>query len=139
MRSLRWTEHDPDDDRHGPAPQADGRLVPPSRQPPTAIGLATPQPPSEPYRPTRYGKGLTHVRRAAHAALGVVLIVVGGVMIALVPPSLGTLLGATSFGFGSFVGLRALRATDIYAANDNDRRRRRRMADRKGTPPAAST
>jgi hypothetical protein len=63
-----------------------------------------------------------------------VLIVVGGVVIALVPLSLGTLMGATSFGIGSFVGLRALRAADIYAANDDERRKRRRKAGRKGKP-----
>jgi hypothetical protein len=136
MRALRWKEHDPDDDNGGPAPQADGRLEPPSRQPPTAIGVATPQPPSEPYRPTRYGTGLTHVRRAATAALGVMLITVGGVVITVAPLSLGSLLGATSVGIGSIVGVRALRATKIYARNNDERRKVRRKARGKGKPPA---
>jgi hypothetical protein len=67
MKPRRNPKTDPDEDRP-PEPLASGRLDPPRRRPPTAVGTATPKPPPDRYRPTRYGAGVTGLQRAARAA-----------------------------------------------------------------------
>jgi hypothetical protein len=109
MRPNRQPDFQPDDDR-APEPLPAGRLDPPRRDPPTAIGLATPRQPSHPLRPTRYGRGLTRMQRIARNALGALLIGSGGVLAWASWIGVATVAGAGVAGVGVFVIYRASRA-----------------------------
>lgn len=93
MQPRRQPSFDPDDEWR-PQPLADGRLDPPRRDPPTAVGTATPPPPSRPYRPTRYGRGLTRLERIARICFGGVLAVGGGLAVAITPVGAPMVAGA---------------------------------------------
>lgn len=58
------------EDPSGPVPEERGALVPPTRVPPTAVGLLTPQPP-EHRRPRNREPALAFLRRAVNASLDV--------------------------------------------------------------------
>jgi|SRR6185437_2247223 len=109
MRPNRQPDFDSEDDR-SPEPLPAGRLDPPRRDPPTAVGLATPKQPSRPHRPTRYGRGLTRMQRIARRALGVLLIGSGSAVAWASWIGLATAAGAGVAGVGLFVIYRASRA-----------------------------
>ncbi len=123
MRPLRWSEFDPDDEPH-PKPLEAGRLDPPRRQPPTAIGTATPRPPTPPHRPRTQREGLSRLQRGARTALAGLLTTAGtGLALATDFWSVGA-VGLSVAGLGLLVAYRALRAPSIHAPQ----RRRRRKA-----------
>ena len=125
MSLARQPRFDPDDD-DAPDPLPDGRLTPPPRKPPTAIATATPPPPQRNYRPTRYGPGITMLRRAARAAFGSCLLTAGFAGVYLAPLGLITIASALAASGGALVMCRAIVAPSIYRTAA--RRRRGRSA-----------
>jgi hypothetical protein len=99
-------QFEPDDWQ--PEPLPDGRLGPPRRRPPTAIGTATPDLPSPAYRRARHRFGPTRLQRIARTALGTTLCSAGGVTGFLAPIGLGTIVSAFSIAAGIFIAHRAL-------------------------------
>ena len=123
MSRRRKPKFEPNEERP-PQPLPEGRLVPPRRDPPTAVGTAKPKPPSEPYKPTRYGTGVTRVQRTARGFLGSVLVAGGGAAIALGSASAIVIVGAAVVGLsGAIITYRALGAPSVFRATDATRRR----------------
>ena len=112
MNIARQPQFEPDDWQ--PEPLPDGRLGPPRRKPPTALGTATPDPPSPAYRRTRYRTGLTRRQRIARAALGTTLCSAGGIAAFLAPIGLGTIVSAFGVGLGILIAHRALTKPGVY-------------------------
>jgi hypothetical protein len=123
MSLARQPRFDPDDD--GPDPLPDGRLTPPPRKPPTAIATATPPPPHSNYHPTRYGTGITTLRRVARAAFGSCLVTAGFAGVYFAPLGLMTLASALAASGGALVMARAIVAPSIYRSSARRRRGRR--------------
>jgi hypothetical protein len=121
MSRRRKPKFDPDAERP-PQTQPEGRLDPPRRDPPTAVGTAKPKPPSEPYRPTRYGSGVTRIQRTARGFLGSVLVAGGGAAIALGSAAAIVVVGAVLSLGGVVVTYRALRAPSVFGRADAARR-----------------
>jgi hypothetical protein len=113
MRPERRPDWEPDDD-DGPDPLPSGHLDPPRRTPPTAVGTATPRPPSRPYRPTQYGRGLTRLQRIARAALGTMLLGSGSALVWTSWIWIATVAGVGVIGAGALVMYSAARARSIY-------------------------
>jgi hypothetical protein len=122
MSRRRKPRFEPNEGRP-PKPRPEGRLDPPRRDPPTAVATAKPKPPSEPYRPTRYGTGVTRIQRTARGFLGSVLVAGGGAAIVLGSASAIVVAGAVVVGVsGAVVTYRALRAPSLFRATDAARR-----------------
>ena len=121
MSLARQPRFDPDDD-DGPEPLPDGRLTPPPRKPPTAIATATPPPPQRNYRPTRYGSGITMLRRFARTAFGSFLLTAGFAGVYWAPLGLITIASAFEAGGGALVMCRAIFAPSIYRTAARGRR-----------------
>jgi hypothetical protein len=114
-----------------PKTLAEARLDPPRRDPPTAVGTAKPKPPSDPYRPTRYGSGLTRMQRTSRGFLGSLLVVGGGAAMALGSSAILVVGAVMSLG-GAVVTYRVLRAPSLFhsaKAHRRVERRRRRQQD----------
>jgi hypothetical protein len=130
MQPRRQSSFEPDEER-GPPPLPDGRLDPPRRNPPTAVGTATPKPPPHPYRPTRYGRGVTRLERTARGFLGSLLVAAGGVTVTLAPVVTAAVAGAVITVTGALVAYRAFRAPSLFhtpsAARRAARRRRHQL------------
>lgn len=127
--SRRRPKFQPDDERP-PQPLAEGRLDPPRRDPPTAVGTAKPKPPSQPYRPTRYGRGLTRMERASRGFLGSLLVAGGGAAMALSSASVMLVVGAALSLSGAVVTYRVLRTPSVFHTADSRRAARRRRPKR---------
>ena len=132
MKRRRKPTFKPDEDRP-PKPQTEGRLDPPRRDPPTAVGTAKPKPPSEPHRPTRYGSGLTRIQRTSRGFLGS-LLVVGGVSAMALGSSAILVVGAVMSLGGAVVTYRVLRAPSVFHTAKTDRRAERRRRRQQDTP-----
>ena len=124
MSLARQPRFDADDDDDGPDPLPDGRLTPPPRKPPTAIAMATPPPPHRNYHPTRYGTGITMLRRVARTALGSCLVTAGFAGVYLAPLGVITIASALAASGGALVMARAIVAPSIYRAPARQRRAR---------------
>ena len=122
MTRSRQPYFEPDDWRPDPLPS--GSLNPPGRKPPTAIGTATPRPPSPEYQPTRYGLGLTRLQRIARASLGGLAAVGGAVGAIVIPVGLATVVCATTCAAGLLIAGRSLRVPSIFKTVRLPRRRR---------------
>jgi hypothetical protein len=109
VRPSRWTDHDAE--WEAPTPLVDGQLAPPRQGPPTAVATAAPEPPAEPYRPTRYGPGITHLGRAV---LGTVSLAGVSSGITLVVHDAAVVVGAGSLLLGLVVGLYAVWTPSVY-------------------------
>ena len=125
MSRRRKPRFDQNDERP-PKPLPEGRLEPPRRDPPTAVGTATPRQPSQPYRPTRYGRGVTRVERTARGFLGTLLVAGGGAAMALGPASVMLVVGALMSVGGAVVTYRVLRAPSVFRTERTTRRSERR-------------
>ena len=80
------------DDEYTPSPESWGRLDPPRRNPPTAVGLLTPPPP---HRRRSAGTYRSSLRvRLAQGFVGVLAVGVGSGVTAVASGVLGVLLGA---------------------------------------------
>jgi hypothetical protein len=75
------------------------------------VATAAPEPPAEPYRPTRYGRGITHIGRAV---LGTVSLAGVSSGIALVVHDVALVAGAGSLLLGLAIGVYAVRAPSVY-------------------------
>ena len=128
--SRRKPKFQPDDERP-PKPQTEGRLDPPRRDPPTAVGTAKPKPPSDPYRPTRYGSGVTRIQRTSRGFLGSLLVAAGGAAMVLGSAPILVVGAVMSLG-GAVVTYRVLRAPSVFHTAKTVRRaerHRRRQQD----------
>ena len=130
---------DPDDEpRREPA--EDGRLDPPRRKPPTAVGTATPRGPRRPYRPGRYNNlGLTSTRRIAMGLLSGLLAASGGVASVVAWPGGGILWGLAAVAAGIAVAYNVVTLRTPYDGLAEYLRRRRRAAGRqpgRSRPPS---
>jgi len=123
MTRSRQPYFEPDDWQPEPLPS--GSLNPPGRKPPTAVGTATPRPPSPEYRPTRYGRGLTRVERIARASLGGIAFVGGAVGSVVVPVGLATVLCATTCAAGLLIARRSMKIPSIFKTVRREAGRRR--------------
>jgi len=123
MTRGRQPYFEPDDWQPDPLPS--GSLNPPGRKPPTAVGTATPRPPSPEYRPTRYGHGLTRLQRIARASFGGLAFVGGAVGAIVVPVGLATVVCATTCAAGLFIAGRSVRVPNIFNTVRRSARRRR--------------
>lgn len=121
MSFARQPRFDADDD-DGPDPLPDGRLTPPPRKPPAAIATATPPPPHRNYRPTRYGVGITMLRRVARTAFGTCLLTAGIAGAYLAPLGVITIASAFAASSGALVMCRAIVAPSIYRSPARRRR-----------------
>ena len=133
MKRRRKPTFRPYEDRP-PKPLTQGRLDPPRRDPPTAIGTAKPKPPSEPYHPTRYGSGLTRIQRTSRGFLGSLLVVGGGAAMALGSAGAIIVVGAVMSLGGAVVTYRVLRAPSVFHTAKADRRAERRRRRQQDTP-----
>ena len=123
MQPLRWSEYDPDDDLP-PEPLEAGHLDPPQRRPPTAIGTATPRPPTPPRRPRSGREGLTLLQRRARTVLAGLFTAAGtGVALATDLWSI-TAAGIGVAALGLLVGYRTWRTRSVYAPQAHRRRTR---------------
>ena len=131
---------DPDDEPRR-EPLEHGRLDPPRRKPPTAVGTATPRGPRRPYRPGRYHNlGLTRTRRVAIGLLSGVLAVSGGVATAVAWPGPAALWGFGSVAAGMALAYQAITFRTPYdGLAEFLRRRRREKGRRTGEPQPPST
>lgn len=123
MQPLRWSEFDPDDDPT-PEPLEAGYLEPPRRRPPTAVGTATPRPPTPPRRPRADPEGLTLLQRRARTALAG-LFTAAGTSVALATDLWS--VAAAGIGvaaLGVLVGYRAWRAPSVHSPRPRRRRPR---------------
>src|SRR4029079_18835584 len=86
----------------------------PGRKPPTAVGTATPKPPSPGHHPTYYGAGLTRLQRIARASVGG-LAFVGGAVGAVVPPvGLVTIACVTTCAAGLLIARRSMKVPNLF-------------------------
>lgn len=109
------------DDADWKRPQTSGRLGPPRRHPPTAVGVLTPPPPPRPSRGAVYRSSLRV--RLAQGFVGVLAVAVGSGVSAV-----GTGLAATVVGAAI-----ALAGAPLLFASV---RARRRLSLRRGAPRA---
>lgn len=122
MTPSRQPYFEPDEWQPDPLPS--GSLNPPGRKPPTAVGTATPGPPSPEYYPTRYGLGLTRLQRIARASFGGLAAVGGAVGAIVVPVGLATVVCATTCALGLLIAGRSVRVPSIFKTVRRARRRR---------------
>jgi len=123
MTRSREPNFEPDDWQPDSLPS--GSLNPPGRKPPTAIGTATPRPPSPEYRPTRYGLGLTRLQRIARASFGGLAAVGGAVGAIVAPIGLATVVCVTTCAAGLLIARRSVRVPSIFTSVRRVPRRRR--------------
>jgi hypothetical protein len=123
MTHGREPYFEPDDWQPDPLPS--GSLNPPGRKPPTAVGTATPKPPSPEFQPTRYGVGLTRLQRIARASFGGLTFVGGAVGAVVAPLGLATVLCATTCAAGLLIARRAVKIPNVFKSVRRQARRRR--------------
>ena len=102
-----------------PNPEPSGRLSPPRRNPPTAVGLLTPPPP--PRRPSSGNYRSTLRARLAQGFVGVLAVGVGSGVTAVASGVLGVLVGAVI----AFAG-----APLLFASARSERQRVLRVSSR---------
>jgi hypothetical protein len=130
---------DPDDEPRR-EPLEHGRLDPPRRKPPTAVGTATPRGPRRPYRRGRYDNlGLTRTRRIAMGLLSGMLATSGGVATVVAWPGAGSWWGLGVVAMGVALAYQVIAARTPYDGLAEYLRRRRRNAGRRNVqskPPS---
>ena len=123
MTRSRQPHFEPDEWQPDPLPS--GSLNPPGRKPPTAVGTATPRPPSPEYRPTRYAGGLTRLQRIARASFGGLAFVGGAVGAVVAPIGLATVACVTTCAAGLLIARRSVKVPSIFNTPRRVPRRRR--------------
>ena len=123
MTRGRQPYFEPDDWQPEPLPS--GSLNPPGRKPPTAVGTATPKPPSPGHRPTLYGTGLTRLQRIARASFGGLAFVGGAVGAVVAPVGIATIIYVTTCAAGLLIARRSLKVPNVFKNTRRVPRRRR--------------
>jgi len=120
---------DPDDQSQSqPEPLEQGRLGPPRRKPPAAVGTATPRGPRRPHQRSRYATGPTRTRRVAVGLLSSLLVAAGGMIIIETSAGTGMVWGLGAVGVGLTLAYQVIMLRTPYDALAEYLRRRRRGA-----------
>ena len=128
------------DDQPQPEPLEQGRLGPPRRKPPTAVGTATPRGPRHPHRPSRYATGLTRTRRVAIGLLSSLLVASGGAILVLTSPGASMVWGFGAVGVGLTLVYQVITLRTPYdGLAEYLRRRRRSTGQQTGASKPPST
>jgi len=105
--------------RPGPDPDESPSLVPPRRNPPTAVATATPPPPA---RDPHYPRGMNRVQRISAGLLGAVGVTAGVALATL--PGLGLVFGPLLAGVGADALCRGFAGRGVMAQSRAWRRKR---------------
>ena len=118
----------PDPDEFQPEPLEQGRLGPPRRKPPAAVGTATPRGPRRPHQRSHYATGPTRTRRAAVGLLSFLLVASSAVILVETSPGAGIVWGFGAVGAGLALAYQVITLRTPYVALAEYLRRRRRSA-----------